>query len=100
MYIFFHIGSISSPSFVKIHTVRHNLDKVYNLEPPKVRLYQPTKNHAAEIAPRISLALIYLGVIFEHFILSISNKFEGSDSSGTLESCSGIKNEHKICRMM
>ena len=46
--------------------------KQFNLEPPKLRLYQLTKNLTAKIAPHISSALRDLGVIFDQSILSRS----------------------------
>ena len=44
------------------------MDKYYNLEPPKLRLYKLTTKLADKIAPHISSALIDLGMIFDKFI--------------------------------
>ena len=54
---FVRIGYIPSTSSGNPHISRQHLDKEFNLEPPKLRLYQLTKNVSANIAPRISSAL-------------------------------------------
>ena len=51
------------------------------------------KNISAEIAPHVSSALRYLGVIFDEYILSSSTKFAGADPEGTLDSRYGTNNE-------
>ena len=58
------------------------------------------KNIADKIAPPISYALRYLGVIFEKCILSICHKLADADPSGTLDSLSGTQNEQKIYIIM
>ena len=62
---FFRIGSIPSTSYGNLHIPRQHLDKEFNVEPPKLRLYQSTKTFAAKIAPHISSALRDLGVVFD-----------------------------------
>ena len=54
---FFHIGSMSISSSGQLHISRHRLEKYFNLEPPKIHLYQLTKLLAAEIAPHTPSAL-------------------------------------------
>ena len=70
----FRIGYIPSPSSGNPHIARNQLGKEFNLEPPKLRLYQLTKNISAEIAPHISSALRDLCVIIEKYLLSSSIK--------------------------
>ena len=77
-----HIGYISITSYVNNHISRHHLEKKFNLEPPKLRLYQLTKKLAAKIAPHISSAMRGLGVVFDKSILYRSTMFVGSDRSG------------------
>ena len=60
-----HIRYIPIPSSVKLHISRHHLDKHFNLELPKLRLYQLTKNLSAKIAPHISSSQRDLGMIFD-----------------------------------
>ena len=86
------IGSIPSTLYGNPHIERQNLDKEFNLEPPKLCLYQLTKNIADKIAPHISSALRDLGVIFDEYILYINPKLAGSDSAGTEDSCYGKQN--------
>ena len=69
------------------------MDKQFNLEPPKLRLYQLTKNLAAKIAPHISSALRDLDLIFDKSILSRGPVLSSSDRAGTVYSCYGTKNE-------
>ena len=66
---FSHIGSIPNTSSGNPHISRQQLDKEYNLEPPKLRLYKITKSIASKIAPHICSVLrdIQLGRIFCHF---------------------------------
>ena len=80
------IESTTIPSSVQLHISRHYLDKDLNLELPNLRLYQQTKNLAAEIVPHISSAFIDLGTIFEKYHLSISPKFVDADPEGTVDS--------------
>ena len=82
---FVYIGSIPSNSSVNHHTARKYLDKKFNLEPPKLRLYQLTENLAANIVPHISYDLIDLGVIFDKYILSRSNILAVLDCEGDAE---------------
>ena len=63
------------------------------MEPPKLCMYQLTKNIAAKILPRISSALRDLGVIFEKSSLSSGTKLADEDPAGTLDSCSGTQNK-------
>ena len=76
---FFRIGSIPSTSSVNTHMGY----KQFNLEPPKLRLYQLTKNLAVKILPHVSYALRYLGVIFDKYIISISPILAGADHAVT-----------------
>ena len=69
------------------------MDKQFNLEPPKLRLYQLTKIIAAKIAPHISSALRDLGVIFDKSVLSRSTILAGADHAGTTKLCYGTQNE-------
>ena len=69
------------------------MDKKINLEPPKLRLYQLTKNLASKIASHISSDLRDLGVIFDKPILSGSLILVGVYSAGTADSYYGTKNE-------
>ena len=69
---FFRIGSILSASSGNYHIARQQMNKKINLELPKLQLYQLTKNLDSKIVPCISSALIYLGVIIDKSILSIS----------------------------
>ena len=66
---FIHIGSIPITSYVNTLTERQHLDKNINLEPPKLRLYQLTKNIAAKIEPHIYSTLRDLRVIFDKCLL-------------------------------
>ena len=59
------------------------MDKKFNLEPPKLRLYQLTKKLAAKIAPHVYSDLRVLGVIFDTSILSRSTIFERAEHTGT-----------------
>ena len=93
---FVYIGSIPSTSSVNHHTARKYLDKKFNLEPPKLRLYQLTK----KIAPHISYALRDLGVIFDKYILSRSPTFVDSERAGTADSCYGTKMNMKTRKIM
>ena len=71
---FVSVGSTPIPSYGQIYISRHRLDKEFNLELPKLRLYQLTKSLATDVAPHISSALRYLGVIFENiFYLVVPN---------------------------
>ena len=65
---FVRIGFIPSNSSQNPHIPRKHMDKQFNLEPPKLRLYQLTKHLAANILPHISSALRDLGVIFDKYI--------------------------------
>ena len=65
---FVRIGPIPSASPGNNDTERQQLDKEFNLEPPKLRLYELTKKLAAKIAPHISSSLRDLGVIFDKSI--------------------------------
>ena len=69
------------------------MDKQFNLEPPKLRLYQLIKNIAAEIVPHIYSALIDLGVICDKSILYSSPILAGADCAGTANSCYVTQNE-------
>ena len=96
----YQIGSITFPLSGKSHIARQNRYKDLILEPSKIRLYQLTKNITAEIAPHISSALIYLGVVFYRYILSGSTKLAVGDPVVNKDSCSGTYNEQKIHRIM
>ena len=74
---FVHIGYIPRPSVLKLHISRQNLDKVFNLQPQNLCLYQLTKNLAADIDPHISTALRdpQLGNIFVVFVGCHSNVY-------------------------
>ena len=80
---FVRIGYTPRPSCVNLPISRHQLEKGLNLELPKLRLYQLTKNLAAEIAPHISSAFRDLGVIFEKSILSSCTKLVDADPEGS-----------------
>ena len=80
------IGHIASTSYVNRHIARQHLDKQFNLEPPKLLMYQLTKIISVEIAPHISSALRDIGVIFDKYILSRSPVVVGVDRAGTTES--------------
>ena len=80
---FVHIGSIPSTSSGNNHKSRHQCDKYFNLEPPKLRLYQLTKMLAAEIAPHVYSVLRELCVISYRYILSRSPILSGVDRAGT-----------------
>ena len=69
--------------------------KQFNLEPPKLRLYQLTKRLAAKTLPYISSDLRYLGVIFDKYILSRGPTLVVTDREDTAYLCYGAKNEHK-----
>ena len=58
-------GSIPSTFYGNTHKVRQQMDKQFNLEPPKLRLHQLTKRLDAKIVPHISSLLRDLGVIFD-----------------------------------
>ena len=62
------------------------MDRDFNLEPKKLRLYQIKKYIAAKIAPHIYSALRDLGVIFENIYLSSIPKLVYADPAGTLDS--------------
>ena len=47
----------TNPFIYKLRIPSNQLDKELNLEPPKLCMYKPTKNIAAEIAPNLSSAL-------------------------------------------
>ena len=49
---------------------RQQLEEYFNLEPPKLQLYQITKNLAANIAPCVYSTFRDLGVICDKSILS------------------------------
>ena len=63
------------------------------MEPPKLRLYQLTKNIAAKIELHIFYALRDLGVIFDESILSRSPILAGEDHAGNADSFYGTKNK-------
>ena len=65
------------------------------MEPPKLQLYQLTKNLAANIAPHISSALRDLGVIYDKSILYRSTILAGADCAGTSDSCDGTQNDQE-----
>ena len=90
---FGRIGSITITSSGNPYLVRQHLDKWFSSEPPKLRLYQLTKNIAAKIAPHIFSALRDLGVIFDKFIIPRSPTLACADCTGTEDSCCGAKNE-------
>ena len=81
---FFRICFTPIISSGKIHISRHHLDKYFNLELPKLRMYQVTKTLAADIAPHISYALRYLIVVFEKYLLYSSPKLVDTDPEGNL----------------
>ena len=83
-YIFVYIGSIPITSSRNPHITEHQMYKLFDLEPPKLRLHQSTKKVAAKIAYHISSALRYLGVDFEKYVLSSITKLEDSGPAGTL----------------
>ena len=71
---FVPIGSTIIPSSGQLHISRYHLDKGFNLELPKLLLYQLTKIIDAEITPHISSSLKDLGAIFENlFYLVVPN---------------------------
>ena len=74
--------------------------KLFDLEPPKLRLHQSTKKIAAKIASHIFSALRDLGVIFDKYIWSRSPILVGADRAGTLESCYGTQNEQSNTQKM
>ena len=84
--IFFHIGYTTIPSSVQLQISRQQLDKEFNLEPPKLRLYQIIKNPVAKIVPHIYSSLGYLSVIIEKSTLSIGAKLVDTEPAGTLDS--------------
>ena len=92
---FVHIESIPSTSYGNPHIARQQLDKQFNLEPPKLRLYQLTINIAANTSPCISSALRDLAVIFDKSILYRSTILAGADRAGTADSCHGTQNEQE-----
>ena len=65
------------------------------MEPPKLHMYQITRNVSAEILPHISSTLKKLCVIFEESILSSYLKLVDAHLSGTLDLLYGTKNEQK-----
>ena len=65
---FVRIGSILSNSSGNPHIARKHMDKQFNLEPPKLRVYQLTTHLVANILPPISSALRDLGVNFDKCI--------------------------------
>ena len=71
-----HIGYIISPSSVKLHILRQNLDKEFNFWPQNLCLYQLTKTLAADIAPHKYSALrnLYLGRILLLFSYALLKK--------------------------
>ena len=69
--------------------------KKYNLEPPKLRLYQLTQNIATKIAPHIFSAMMDLGMIFHKYIWSRSPILVGVDHAVTSYSWYGTLNEHE-----
>ena len=87
------IGYIPITSSGNTRIPRHHLYKQFNLEPPKLRLYQLTKNIPAKIASHIYSALRDLGVIFNKSILYRSPILAGADRAGTEDSCYGTENE-------
>ena len=68
VFIFF-IGSIPIPSYRHPHMERHNFYKWFNLVPPKICIYQLTKNISNEIAPQICSGMRGLFDIFENIYL-------------------------------
>ena len=74
---FVFIFNISSNSYENFHIATQHLEKQFNLEPPKLRLYQMTKALAAKIAPHVSSALRDLSVNFDKSILSRSPLLAG-----------------------
>ena len=60
---FVPIGYIPSTLSGNPHISRQHPDQEFNLEPPKLRLCQITKNISDKIVPHISSALRDLGVI-------------------------------------
>ena len=76
---FVRIGSTPRPSSGQLNISRHQLETYLNLEPPKLHLYQLTKDIAAEIAPHIYSALKYLRVIFGKSILFNQREFANQD---------------------
>ena len=83
---FIRIWSIPSTSSGNPHIESQQLDKQFNLEPPKLQLYQLTKNISDKIVSRIYSALRDLSVIFDKYILSRSTVLEGADRAGTEDS--------------
>ena len=65
------------------------------MEPPKLHLYQLTKNIAAKILPHVSSALRDLGVIFDKHIIYTSLILEGADDVVTSESCYSTQYEQE-----
>ena len=94
------IGSIPITSSVNPHIARQNMDKCFNLEPPKLRLHQLTKMLADTIAPHISSALRDLGLIFDKSILSRISMLVGEYRAVTADSCYGKKMNRKIHRII
>ena len=71
---FVHIGSIPSPSSVQIHIEILHMKKYFNLEPPKLLLYQHTINNSSGTMTHVSSSLRSLGVIYINFFsLVVSN---------------------------
>ena len=86
---FVRIGSIPSTSSGNNHKSRHQCDKYFNLEPPKLQLYQLTKMLAAEIVPHVYSVLRGLCVISYGYILSRSPILTSADRAGTAYLCYG-----------
>ena len=71
---FVRIGSIPRTLSVNTHIARQQLNKEFNLGPPKLNLYQLTKIIAANIGPHISSALKDQGVILINlFYIEVPN---------------------------
>ena len=92
---FFRIGYIPSISSGNPHIASQQLDKQFNLEPPKLRPCQPTKKVAAKIVPHISSAFSDLGVIFYKYISSRITILDGADRAGTIDLCYVTQNEQE-----
>ena len=86
---FFRIGSIPSTSSGNNHKSMHQSDKCFNLETPKLQLYQITKMLAADIVPHVYSVLRDIGVISYRSILSRSPILSGVDRAGTAQLCYG-----------
>ena len=64
---------------------------MFNLELPKLLLYQLTKIIDAEITPHIFSSLKDLGAIFEKSLLSSGTKLADADPEGNLDSLYGTQ---------